>query len=85
VAGASWSRVRAPWVTVDVANLDLRVPNRPSGLQSFGARYRRPVWGMGMDGLVRPGQKFPGPGPGRIQYIRLGNESSGTLYPGTNI
>jgi hypothetical protein len=70
------------------------VPNRPTGLQSFGTRHRRPVQGMSTEGIVCPGQKSPGLGPstddcslnqGQIYYILLGNESSGTPYHGTNL
>jgi len=49
---------------------------------------------MSTEGLVRPGQKSPGPGlgtddcslnQGQIYYILLGNESSGTPYLGRNL
>jgi len=81
------------YVFTDIVHMN-KVPNRPSGVHYFGARHRGTVWGMSMEGLVPPGQKSPGPGPGsddhsldlgRIGYIRLGNESSGTPYPGTNL
>jgi hypothetical protein len=57
-----------------------RVPNGPGGLQSFGARHRRPVRGIGFGGLVRPMRKLQDQGPVQMTVVltRVGYSISGS-------